>query len=471
MLLAAVAVFLLSSCHKDKILTSGGTLTFSVDTLMFDTVFTSLGSATRQVKIFNDQKEKVVMDIRLKNENGPFRLNVNGVPGKEFKGVELAGRDSLWVFAAVTIDPTQEDLPFIVSDELQVTMNGKQFSIPFIAFGQNAYYIVDSVLKTQTWLADKPYVIMQNALVDEGETLTIPAGARIYLHQDSRLFVVGTLKVNGTATDSVVFQGDRLDPLVWIGAYIDMPGQWGGLYFFKQSYNNEIRYAVFKNGGAATPSPFGEGMVSAATIQVDQDTVRNGTPKLRIENSVIRSSQGNGILAYNSSIAATNCLIVECGGDNVFALEGGKYDFSYCTIGTYGSPYLAHNRSISLTLLNYFPLSQSAYRGSDLQANVTNCIVYGSQETEVFLGGKPDYAFDVTLENSLFKTKDPLPNIPARQVILNEDPLFVDRAKNDYHLQPGSPAIGKGKALPGITKDIEGKQRDPQAPTMGCYEF
>jgi len=38
---------------------SDGMLEFSVDTLMFDTVFTELGSATRILKIFNPQEQQI----------------------------------------------------------------------------------------------------------------------------------------------------------------------------------------------------------------------------------------------------------------------------------------------------------------------------------------------------------------------------------------------------------------------------
>lgn len=277
-----LVIALSTSCRKEKFLSSGGRVEFSRDTLMFDTVFTTQGSATRSIRIFNKQKDKVKLSsIRLKlGSKSPYRLNVNGIAGTEIKDVEIAGNDSVWVFAAVTIDPTNENKPFLSTDELVATLNGQDFSIPFIAYGQNAHYIRDSVLTTQTWLTDKPYVIVQNALVDTGQTLTIPARARVYVHRDSRLYVAGTLKITGTKTDSVVFQGDRLDPLVWIGDYIDIPGQWGGLYFLKTSYGNEINYAVLKNGGAPTANPFGEGSILGATIQADPDTIPGDAPKI-----------------------------------------------------------------------------------------------------------------------------------------------------------------------------------------------
>jgi hypothetical protein len=345
-----------------------------------------------------------------------------------------------------------------------------------MAYGQNAYYIRDSTLQTQTWLTDKPYVIMQNALVDEGQTLTIPAGARVYVHRDSRLYVLGTLKITGTQTDSVVFQGDRLDPLVWIGDYIDIPGQWGGIYFFKQSYGNEINYAVFKNGGAPTLFPdLDKTPVQGATIQVDPDTVKNGTPKLKITNSVIRTSLGYGILSYNGSVEAENCRIVECGGENIMFFEGGNYKLIDCTIGTYGSQYLSHSDNISMAMLNYYPISQTEYRSEDLTAEVRNCIVYGSLENEVYFDRKTDNIANITLDHCLIRSVDPIPAFLTQiGVKVNQDPLFVDHTKGDFHLKEGSPAFNAGIQTGGINTDLDGVIRpNPPAtvPAMGCYEF
>lgn len=459
-----------TSCRKEKFLTSGGEIAFSTDTLTFDTVFTTQGSATRSIRIYNKQKEKVKLSsIRLRRgAQSPYRLNVNGEPGKEVRDVEIAGNDSLWVFAAVTIDPTNENNPFVVDDDLVVTLNGQDFSMPIMAWGQNAHYIIDSVLTTQTWLTDKPYVIVHNALVKEGNTLTIPAGVRVYMHRDSRLYVAGTLRINGTATDSVTFLGDRLDPLVWIGDYIDIPGQWGGIYFFQQSYGNVISHAVIKNGGA--PTPFGNGQAQGASIQVDPDTVKNGVSKLTITNSIIHSSLGFGILAYNSSVRVENCRITECGGENIMFFEGGDYKLYHCTIATYGSSYLSHTENLSMAVLNYRPTGQTTYTSAPLSADIRNCIVYGSLNDEVFFDAKSNSPAAVQLNNCLLKSGEPIPAfVTGNNNKINQDPLFVDYSKVNYHLQPGSPAKGAGQNIPGITTDLEGKLRG-NPPSMGCYE-
>jgi hypothetical protein len=51
---------------------------------------------------------------------------------------------------------------------------------------------------------------------------------------------------------------------------------------------------------------------------------------------------------------------------------------------------------------------------------------------------------------------------------INSDPKLVSPG-TDFHLQSGSPAIGAGVAIPGLTRDIDGRVR-PNPPSIGAYE-
>ena len=96
-----------SGCKKDKLLETGGELRFSVDTLTFDTVFTSLGSYTAWVKVYNPQNQPVnVSSIMLEGGDGSqFNINVNGTAGSLVKDIEIAAKDSIYVFATVNANP------------------------------------------------------------------------------------------------------------------------------------------------------------------------------------------------------------------------------------------------------------------------------------------------------------------------------------------------------------------------------
>jgi hypothetical protein len=131
------------SCKKDKVITSSGAkLSFSQDSVLFDTVFTSIGSTTKLFRVHNRNNGKVnISSIRLARGNASFyRLNVDGVAGKSFSNIEIAANDSMYIFVEVTIDPNNQLNPFIYRDSILFDLNGSEQHFDLIAFGQNAYY-------------------------------------------------------------------------------------------------------------------------------------------------------------------------------------------------------------------------------------------------------------------------------------------------------------------------------------------
>lgn len=470
-LIVAFCLLLIAAagCRKEKFLTAGGQLTFSSDTLSFDTVFTTQGSFTRQVKIYNPQNERVTLSsVHL--QGGPasfFHLNVDGRSGNQVTNVEIAPNDSIYVFATVNVDPTTADNPFVIEDKLVATLNGNDFSIPLIAYGQNAYFVTDSVLQTDVWLTDKPYVIIRSALVDAGQTLTIPAGARIYMHADSRLLVLGTLIAEGTREDSIVFQGDRLDRSYF--GYEGYPGEWGGLYFDSKSTANVLRHVHIRNGGNSTFIP-GVGAFQPAAIQVNPDSVNDAVPQLTLDKVTIQNSIGFGILSFGSHIKATNCLITDCGAQAVAIFQGGRDTFVNCTFALYGSKKLKHNDNPAVAVQNFLKISDTEYIPGDLHAAFINCVIYGTLEKELIANRQEGAAYNLLVQNSLVKAKDGLPEyVTASGNILNEDPLLESPAELNYRPTAGSPLINAGIPA-GIATDLDDKPRDVQ-PDIGCYEY
>jgi hypothetical protein len=437
--------FILGSCKKNQILNNGGLVRFSADTLLFDTVFVSLGSATYKIKIFNEQNQAIKLSsIRLqKGNSSQFKLNVNGISGNEVLDQELAARDSMYVYSTVTIDPNSNVSPFVVEDKLIATLNGKDFSVPVIAYGQNARYVFDSVLKTQTWDNVLPYVIINNALVDKDQTLTINAGCRVYVHPNSRLFVDGTLIVNGTKNDSVVFQTDRIDRSYFPEG--GLPGEWGGLYFTENSKNNRLNWAIIKNCGNSTN--LGKSFVQAAAIQVDNNkSILNASDGVKIENCIIQNSIGYGLLSFGGKVQMRNSLINTCGAQNVGVFQGGVFDFAQCTFVTYGTQWVNHSESPVMSLLNYLDTSQTGYIPGSLNAIVRNCIIYGSLENELISNNKGSGLFNIVFQNCLIKAKEANPLVTFSGCKFNEDPKFEDTEKWNYRLKSGSPGLNAGIA-------------------------
>ena len=134
-----------SSCRKDELLTSGDVqLRFSDDTLLYDTVFATIGSVTKNLRIYNDYDQPInISNIRLAGGNTSYyRMNVNGLPGSSFDNIELRAGDSLWIFVEVTVDPNSQLLPYVVQDSIVFETNGRTQDVDLVAWGQNAHFIV-----------------------------------------------------------------------------------------------------------------------------------------------------------------------------------------------------------------------------------------------------------------------------------------------------------------------------------------
>ena len=178
-------IILTTGCKKNQFLTTGGSISFNVDSVSFDTVFTTVGSVTQQFLIKNENNKWITLsNIKLQSGNSSmFRMNIDGVPTKDMSNIDIAPNDSLWVFVAVTVNPTAVDAPFVIEDTIVATLNGNTKKLPLQAYGQNAIYLKDSVLQGNIiFTKNKPYVIINSVLIDSTSSLTINAGTRIYMH-------------------------------------------------------------------------------------------------------------------------------------------------------------------------------------------------------------------------------------------------------------------------------------------------
>ena len=446
-------------------------LTFSNDSVIFDTVFTSLGSATHRLMVYNPSASKIkIASIALAGgSSSDFSINVDGEPGASVKDIELGGGDSLFIFLRVTIDPNNENNPFVVEDDLQFNTNGNNQQVKLVAWGQNAHYIladtyntgfppykvvVDS-LQTVHWTAEKPYVIYGYAVVDSYGKLIVDPGTRVYFHANSGLLAYSdaVLKVEGTLDDPVHFQGDRLEQ-----QYSDLPGQWDRIWLMESQpgEDHEIRNAIIENGFI--------GIQAESFLHVT-------TNKLILENVTIRNMNGVGIFSRIYNILGGNTVVANCGGYCMAFTGGGNYNFIQSTLANYWqygirkTPALFLNNFLLDSLENPIPIS--------MHFNMGNSIVYGYNddefETEMTDGADSSYFFDHAL---LKTTRDVGDATIFESVMVNEDPLFFNTEVNDYRLDTLSPAIDKGsEAISSqIPNDILGNPRST-LPDLGAYEF
>ena len=448
-------LLLFFSCKKDSFITSADArVTISADTLKFDTVFVTTGSTYKTFIIKNENDQKIhLSSIKLFGGNtSVYKINVDGISGTQFNNIEIEANDSLFVFAQVNINPNAANLPFILRDSIEINYNGKRKLVQLEAFGQNAHFFRNKIIAAnETWTNDLPYVILGSLLINANQTLTINKGCRIYIHADAPIVVDGTLHVNGLkdTIDRVYFRGDRLDE-----PYKDYPASWPGIFFRTSAKDNILNYAVIKNAYQAIAL---------------QDLSSNANPKLSLSECVIDNAYDAGIISLNSSIRARNCLISNC-GKNLYLVKGGDYQFTHCTVVTYGSNFINHKDPV-LTVSDFANNSTAM-----LNAVFRNCIFWGENgivDDEVVVIKKGSTIFNVNFDYNLWKVKTNPVNIISNQVINNLPPQFdsISTFKNYYNfrLQASSPAINKGVNA-GISIDLDGKNRPVGLPDLGCFE-
>ena len=129
--IAFLLLICLFSCKKEPVLSGGkATLHFSNDTIMFDTVFTTVGSITHHLKVYNKNDFDVKTNIIITGEDSKFyAMNVDGISGSEAKNVEIPAKDSLFIFVEVRVAFGICLLLFKYLKELQLNNNKITFNL------------------------------------------------------------------------------------------------------------------------------------------------------------------------------------------------------------------------------------------------------------------------------------------------------------------------------------------------------
>ena len=448
-------------------------LSFSTDTLLFDTVFTSLGSATHQLRIYNPNSDDLkISSIRLLGgESSPYRLNLDGENNIEFYDKIIPANDSLFSFLRVTINPNDLNTPFVVEDELEFITNGNTQIVKLLAWGQNANYIVaDKVvtlgnvkypyhvvadsLQTTVWTNERPYVIYGWALINSWGTLKIEEGTRIYCHQGSGIFSWsdGQLIISGTAENPVVIQGDRLEAY-----YNDTPGQWEQILMMdgRAGADHRISHAIIRNGTI--------GLNCQSSLKVTECA-------LRIDNTIIENQSGYGLYSILYPVEAKNFVIANCGFANFWAF-GGDYRFVHGTFADYWQDQ--HNNNIAISVANRAIDGNEELFYYPFHMEMDNCIVYGKHKDEFSTAFGPDADSTFILDHCLIKSEKFNGGMAGfSHCLFNLEPYFVDELR-DYHIDSiASPIIGTGNPLFGneVPYDLDGVLR-VGAPDIGAYQF
>lgn len=443
------------SCKKKNKGLSEGNLDFSKDTVVFDTVFTTVGSTTQHFTVRNPDNKTITIDeIELMGgSSSPFRMNFDGLQGTSFNDIEIEGGDSLYCFVEVTLSVNGGLLPMIVEDSIRFRTNGEDQYVHLAVWGQDAYFHYNDV-NSGTWPNDKPHVIYGVAQVENGATLTIPAGTDVFLHKLSALYVNrSTLNIQGTATEKVTFQGDRLEQ-----DYDNVAGQYYGIYL--DSVNpSTIDHLELKNG------------ITGIHVE-SKNTGFAGQPTLTIRNSEIWNNASYGLLLYDEpKIVAENLLIHSNGIHAMIVLQGADMQFTHCDLLGYGS---GDGSYPAVGMRNYYVVNGTATI-TDIKGDFRNTVISGTADEQMVIDTLNGAVIDFTFRNCLIRVPSA---IQSNSMFINcqhGNPGFVNVAEDDYTFNPWSQM--SDNADPAFTtgppnEDLLGVPRNTGSPNpdIGAYE-
>jgi hypothetical protein len=493
-----LCILWITSCRKDfEYAPSNGNLSFSKDTVYLDTVFASIGSSTYTLKVFNDTKDDIIIpNISLKN--GPesfYRLNVDGVAGKEFSNIPIYAQDSLFILIETTISIIDGSIKeLLYTDAIQFDKEPFQQSVELVTLAKDAIFlypkgnpeIETEIINLYTdeagnpinisgfelmdeelnFTNSKPYVIYGYAIIPDAKELIIEAGARIHFHKNSGLLVQDGAKliVNGTLSEDnialegeVIFEGDRLEP-----EFAETPGQWGGLWICNGSSNNSINHLTIKNAEIG---------LFVGGLSNDTETT------LILANSQIYNNTRYNLWTKNAKLEATNLILGNAGSSSLLIENGGNYTFIHSTIANYWNKGFRYNTALEIK-------NDSQDIGFELvKADFKNCIIDGNRQNEISLISDNQNSFNFNFLNCFIKyiqneTSSPLNYLYDftnselySDIILNGEVDYFLTTKNDFRIGLDSDVIDKGDldAANYSPLDILGTQRIP-APDLGAFQ-
>ena len=446
---------LVLSCEKEVVSDDPSVLLiFSADTVLFDTIFTSFGSATRHFKVYNQMKKSLeISRLSLSGgESSPFRMNVDGIPGSDFNNIVIRGGDSMYVFVEATIDPLEENSPMVVEDSVVFVTNGNVQDVKLVAWGQDVNIIKAEIFDTRTLAAGKPYLVYEYMMVDTGHVLRLEPGVRLHFHRNSRIYVAGSLIAEGDYDNPVVFEGARTESV-----YRNIPGQWDGIWLLPGSSGNRFINARIRN----------------AVNGILVDTIGSKEiPTLYLANSRIENMTYAGIIGRGAAIYSYNTIISNCGYFAVALTIGGNYTFYHCTFANYWN--ISSRRTPSILIENYYIDIYGNVQLRPVNALFGNCIIHGSQFNEIEFSFHDGAAFDVVFDHCLLEnsTTNQAPAIFSNCINV-ATPGFIEPQEGNYRLAEDSAAIDAGDPEIGSIHpfDHEGKSRPfGDGPDIGAFE-
>ncbi|MCF0198581.1 MAG: right-handed parallel beta-helix repeat-containing protein [Bacteroidaceae bacterium] len=446
-------------------------LTFSADTLAFDTVITRHSSTTRTLVVFNRASKGVrIQHVALEQgRTSNFRVNVDGeyLAYGEGDDFEIRARDSMYVRVEVTVPEAGGPELNHLKDYLHFTLeNGRTQKVLLTAEGMDVEEHKGlSILNDTTINSPIPLLIYDSLSVAEGAVLTLAPGTTLMFHDGAEVLVRGTLKARGTLEKPITFRSDRVDRMFDYLLYDNTPNRWGGIHIFGSSKENELVQCDIHAG------QYG--------IRCDSTDVANLT--LTMENSVIHFVGQDALSLTNCQTRIFGSQISNAGGRCLY-ICGGAHSFLHCTVAQFYP--LESGGGDALYLTNqvedvYYPLYWCEFYNSIITGRAEDVIMGSIAENEEY---KCDYVFDHSLLRTVvsddelrfkavrYDVKDSTDYCADKNFTLYDDYAFL------YDFTPDSVSTARDMADPQWAElcpvDRFGRNRMADGkPDAGAYEY
>ena len=372
---ALCAIIEMACDNYDKFTDSpSAELSFSLDTISFDTIFANTPSTTKTLIVRNNGSEGIhIADIRLtKGVQSPYRINIDGEAlADNITDVEVRAGDSIFIFAEVTM-PTLPEGESTITDNLLFTLtSGRQQKVVLTSasLSMTPYYNGLFVERDTVFSASERRVIYGKLGVSKGATLTIEAGTTLYFHPEASLDVFGRLVCNGTYDQPVTLRGDRLDRLFKNLPYDNTVGRWGGVRMHPESGIHQLTCTDIHS------SDYGIIADTAAVI---------------INSCIIHNIGGPGLSLNDAEAFVLNTQVSNTRGNCVEAI-GGANEFVFCTFAQFypweatrgNAIYIADNKAISEINEKTGKVRVDSIEMPIRQMSFTSCLATGYADDEL----------------------------------------------------------------------------------------
>ncbi|MCD7713355.1 MAG: right-handed parallel beta-helix repeat-containing protein [Prevotella sp.] len=463
-LLAGMAC-LFGACSDDDFTTSSSVwLTFSADTIAFDTVFVGVPTAMQDFWVYNKSGSDLrLSSVRLErgNQSG-YRVNVDGIylgdaAGWQTTDVEIRGGDSIRVFVELTATSSGKGDIELAEDNIVFTLeSGNVQRVNLRATAWDALMLTDPVIsENTTYTAEQPIVVFGTLTVEEGAVLTLSPGTTLYMRDDTGMDIYGTLVARGEPGNEVVLRGYRIDRMFDYLPYDGVSGQWRGIHFYGSSYDNVLEYTD----------------LHSAFTGIEVDSADISRSKLTLNSCTVHNCQGYCLTSKSASMTINNCQISNA-LDDCLNVDGGNITVDNCTLAQF-YPFDAE-RGVAFRF---------AATTAPLTLTCNNSLITGYADDELQLGDTL-YTTHFRFDDCLIRVIEDASVDPqfftgthfetADDTIPNGKDHFVkfdtDNLQYDFRLVEESPCVDAANPLTALPTDRDGNTRDDK-PDIGAYEL